>query len=633
MSPADKKETSAKTLQSHNENKKRKSADKTQKLLKPFIDKETQLGGRLVYDDDKFFRNEQFGELVNIVELYNNYLALYQLQSPEDNSIKLDKIEFGKFTEALLHDGFCLNSDSYLLKIFETLVLLIIRNNPLYSKYTMIRFVFTFKKFADEHYDPMSMQEICRVLFNIDSQTEGGHDEEANEDHKDNSSHEEHENENDSIEDKEAHEITIEKFRRKNAFYYNDEYMNSTHLNETETLIKALHELELKDFSIEMKIRLFRVLCHRFITLSIFDDTAPKKSTAKNKEEVEALQKSCMGIKPIGCDDENNFYWKFDCIEDKIIREQREFGFDKQTIESKWFEYNSKNEEFNNLIEHQNKIFLNASQSSVNLKNLLDGFKDIIEEEARPVQVEKKKEKPKVVKEFLQTKLPMRASRRLAENRLKNIYSDSMSDEDNDVEEMDEDNDVVETDEEKDHLTGPLFKLFKRLEKLAKLCFESGLFRASMFIESYMHNLKQMFIECYMQESKQKFDSSQKQLFNEYKKFLKTLVENMKKNRFSLQVYLEHLAKCHTISSLNILTYFVEITVLKDGTYVNSVKNVTCSRCLKSATIDMKKAYVACVNCLEIFHLSCTEEYPQEDKQKADCWWCKICEDRRKRKL
>lgn len=239
------------------------------------VKKEYKIGGKLIYKDTQI-DNSLFGDIIAIIECFNNYATIFdKTQSNEknyeliSNEMIVKEIHYDELVDTLLTEKLDFKLDSkgqttnYCLKIIETLLKLILHN----EKNNLKKFIFfnlNFKRFISSYkiesnkeytkfksliekdgqiafkFDPLNVQDLCRIVLQIESLANLLDDDTNQAENRD---------------------------TKINAFLHDSN--NNQHYQK---LIQYLFEVEFKDFSVEKIVELIKTLCDRLISSDFFND-------------------------------------------------------------------------------------------------------------------------------------------------------------------------------------------------------------------------------------------------------------------------------------------------------------------------------------------------------------------------
>jgi len=314
------------------------------------------IGGELAFREcNPKISNNIFGDLIMVIELYNTYVKLYgQIMDHESlqEDVKVTKIDYDKLIECLNENES--SSFSYFVSIIETMLRMIVNNDK----------SFVVNNFSEKiKINNFSIQDVCRAVLQLDKKIA-------------------------SLEDN-LEEARSDGQKLTSIF---DLFLYQT---DKDRLISDLFKIELNKFNFEQKLELLTVLCLRLLNLEVFlncfneltTKISEKKSGIKEcksiiadiesknvnfkqsqvltedkkyqilvkklnklmgeKDEMVNFMSKCARIEPIGCDNEQNFYWRFECLPDCIVREIR-----INEDSSNWYKYSLNNHELNDLIKY-----------------------------------------------------------------------------------------------------------------------------------------------------------------------------------------------------------------------------------------------------------------------------------------
>jgi hypothetical protein len=132
----------------------------------------THIGGQKVFNDFPKLKNHLFGDIIMIIELYNSYIKLYEkiidLESLKEDVI-LSEIDFSKFIQLLIDDKNSEKNFKYFLSIIETLLRIIMNND---------KSVLSFYYKEKIEINRLTIQDLCRIILQIDRKAGLGDDDE-----------------------------------------------------------------------------------------------------------------------------------------------------------------------------------------------------------------------------------------------------------------------------------------------------------------------------------------------------------------------------------------------------------------------------------------------------------------------
>ena len=299
----------------------------------------TTIGGVLAFDEYPKIDNNYFGDLIMVIELYNTYLKLYEQimdHKSLQEDVKVSKIDYEKLMECLNDES----SNSYFHSIIETILRMIVNDKSFSANFT--------EKIKINNF---TIQEVCRVVLQTDRKMSSSTEE------------------NESGNSKSIFDL----------FLYPKDQIG---------IISNLFTIDLNRFKFEQKLELIKLLSSKLLNLEVFlncfNELTSKISEKKNgikdckskmaeiksdlatekklqnlvqkmdklvgeKDEMVKFLNKCARIEPIGCDNEQNLYWRFECLSNCIIREIR-VG-EEAANNSNWFKHCLDNHDLNDLIK------------------------------------------------------------------------------------------------------------------------------------------------------------------------------------------------------------------------------------------------------------------------------------------